>query len=171
MKRKPLSWELAVGKEEENGKVWGQPCGQGAAVQRWEVAVSPGGQPAGQRRRGWAGQVLQAFAPPTGRLLPLPRPPRCGPSLCTLSTSDTKPPLWRPPRHRSCLSISGSVFSSLSTRVPDHPLCLRLPGGVDFLGLLQPRSPPSSLLQSLAGQWPALLRCVPGADLAAHPSF
>lgn len=75
MKRKPLSWELAVGKEEENGKVWGQPCGQGAAVQRWEVAVSPGGQPGGQGRRGWAGQVLQAFAPPTGRLLPLPRPP------------------------------------------------------------------------------------------------
>lgn len=71
MKRKPLSWELAVGKEEENGKVWGQPCGQGAAVQRWEVAVSPRRSAcgAGKEGLGWTGSAglcsAHRQAPPT----------------------------------------------------------------------------------------------------------
>lgn len=78
---------------------------------------------------GWTGSagLCSAYkqAPPSSP------PPRCGPALCTLSTSDTEPLLWWSPRPRSSLCVSGSVFFSLSPHFPDHPLH----GGVDFRGL------------------------------------
>lgn len=141
----------------------------GATVVRWEAGVSPGGQPGGREEEvGWTGSA--GLCPPTSRLLPLPRPLHCGPRSHTLSTST---PSLRSGGllPRSCLSVSGSVFSSLSPAFLAILSVEQLHGGVDFWASPAPLSSRSSAPQPLAGQWPALLRCVLGADLPPHPSL
>lgn len=118
---------------------------------------------------GWTGSA--GLAPPTSRLLPLPRPFHCGPRLCTLSTSDTEPPLRVVSLPRELPQrLWLLAFSSLS---PCFSLLAILSAGGSMevlisLGLLQPHSPPGPLPRS----WRASGRPSSGvsSELTFHPT-